>query len=96
MELPNSSMKRKRSGSTIFLEIELAEMHGELKHSRGKIATLLLMWSGVSRELAEAEAKLRQVQGVSETALHPVQMSEAVIPEGLEVYQGSPAPSVQK
>jgi len=78
------------------LETELAELHGELKESQGKIATLVLMWSGVSRELAKAEAKLRQVQGVSETALHPVQMSEAVIPEGLEVYQGSPAPSVQK
>jgi hypothetical protein len=30
-----------------LLETELAELHSELKESRGKIATLVLMWSGV-------------------------------------------------
>lgn len=79
-----------------LLETELAELHGELRESRGKIATLVLMWSGVSRELAKAEAKLRQVQGVSESALHPVHRSEAIIPAGLKVDQGSPAPFVLK
>jgi hypothetical protein len=46
-----------------LLEVELAELHGELKESRGRIAMLVLMWSGVSRELARAEAELHQTRG---------------------------------
>jgi hypothetical protein len=45
-----------------LLEAELAELHGELRESRSKIATLVLMWSGVTRELANAEAELRQTK----------------------------------
>lgn len=39
-------------------EAELAELHSEFRESRGKIATLVLMWSGVSRELVKAETEL--------------------------------------
>lgn len=53
-----------------LLETELAELHDELRESRSKIATLVLMWSGVSRELAKAEAELRDTKGALEVAVH--------------------------
>jgi predicted nucleic acid-binding Zn-ribbon protein len=53
-----------------LLETELAELHSELRESRGKIAALVLMWSGVSRELSKAEAELRQVKEALEVAVH--------------------------
>jgi hypothetical protein len=53
-----------------LLETELAELHGELRESRGKIATLVLMWSGVSRDLGNAEAELRQSREALELAVH--------------------------
>jgi hypothetical protein len=53
-----------------LLETELAELHGELRESRGKIATLVLMWSAVSRELARAEAELRQAKAALGVAVY--------------------------
>jgi predicted nucleic acid-binding Zn-ribbon protein len=61
-----------------LLETELAELHGELRESRGKIATLVLMWSGVSRELAKAEAELRDTKAVLEVAVHEAHHLTAV------------------
>jgi predicted nucleic acid-binding Zn-ribbon protein len=65
-----------------LLETELAELHGELRESRGKVATLVLMWSGVSRELAKTEAKLRDTKAALEVAVHEAQEREALTPEG--------------
>lgn len=65
-----------------LLETELAELHGELRESRGKIAALVLMWSGVSRELAKAEAELREAKETLEVAVHESREREAVAPEG--------------
>jgi hypothetical protein len=45
-----------------LLATELAELHGELKDSRGKLAPLVLMWFGVSREAARAESELPQTK----------------------------------
>jgi hypothetical protein len=45
-----------------LLTTELAELHGELKDSRGKLAPLVLMWFGVSREAARAESELPQTK----------------------------------
>lgn len=53
-----------------LLETELAELHSELKESRGKIAALVLMWSGVSRELAKAETELRVTKEALEATVH--------------------------
>lgn len=65
-----------------LLETELSELHSELRESRGKIATLVLMWSGVSRELAKAEAELRQAKEALEVAVHETQERASVAPEG--------------
>jgi predicted nucleic acid-binding Zn-ribbon protein len=73
-----------------LLETELAELHNELRESRGKIATLVLMWSGVSRELAKAETELRQTKEGLEVAVHESREREAVALEGQE--QDQPAP----
>lgn len=64
-----------------LLETELTELHGELKESRGKIATLVLMWSGVSRELARAEMELRQARAALELAAHDRPDCEAAASE---------------
>lgn len=61
-----------------LLETELAELHSELKESRGKIATLVLMWSGVSRELAKVETELCQTKAALEVAVHESREREAV------------------
>ena len=74
-----------------LLETELAELHSELRESRGKIATLVLMWSGVSRELAKAEAELRDSKAALEVAVHENLKREAVTPDGQENDQPSPA-----
>lgn len=73
-----------------LLETELAELHSELKEGRSKIATLVLMWSGVSRELAKAEAELRQIKEALEVAVHESREREAVTPDGQENDQPSP------
>lgn len=52
-----------------LLETELAELHSELRESRGKIATLVLMWSGVSRELGKAETELRATKEALEVVV---------------------------
>lgn len=70
-----------------LLETELAELHGELRESRGKIATLVLMWSGVSRELAKAEAELRQTKAALEVAVHESREREIVAADGQEEDQ---------
>jgi chromosome segregation ATPase len=75
-----------------LLETELAELHGELRESRGKIATLVLMWSGVSRELAKAEAEIRQVKEALEMAVHKAQERENVALEAQKDDQPSPVP----
>lgn len=74
-----------------LLETELAELHGELRESRGKIATLVLMWSGVSRELGRAEAELRDTKAALEVAVHESREREAVALEGQEDDQPAPA-----
>jgi predicted nucleic acid-binding Zn-ribbon protein len=74
-----------------LLETELAELHSELRESRGKIATLVLMWSGVSRELANAEAELRQTKEALEVAVHENRERATVAPEGQKDDQPSPA-----
>ncbi|WP_019437105.1 hypothetical protein [Pseudomonas putida] len=45
-----------------LLENELSEMGAELAASREKIATLVLMWSGVKNELRQAEARLASLK----------------------------------
>ncbi|ALE01054.1 hypothetical protein [Pseudomonas syringae] len=67
-----------------LLETELAELHGELRDSRGKIATLVLMWSGLSRELGKAEAELRQTKAALEVVVHESRDRRDVSPEGQE------------
>jgi len=74
-----------------LLETELAELHGELRESRGKIAALVLMWSGVSRELAKTEAELRQTKEALEVAMHESREREAVALGGQEDDQPAPA-----
>lgn len=63
-----------------LLETELAELNGELRESRGKIAALVLMWSGVSRELAKAEGELRDTKAALEVAVHESKEREDVYP----------------
>ncbi len=46
----------------LFLESELAVMGEELTASREKIATLVLMWTGVKAELQKAEIELTQAR----------------------------------
>lgn len=75
-----------------LLKTELAELHGELRESRGKIATLVLMWSGVSRELAKAEAALRQTKEALEGAVHESRERENVALDGQEVDQSATSP----
>jgi hypothetical protein len=72
-----------------LLETELAELHSELRESRGKIATLVLMWSGASRELAKAEAELRQTKAELEVVMHESREREAVATEGQKDDQPS-------
>lgn len=73
-----------------WLGTELAELYVELRESRGKSATLVLMWPGVSRELAKAEAELSQVKASQEEAAHEGQELRTVAPEGLEDDQPRP------
>lgn len=75
-----------------LLEAELSELHSELKESRGKIAALVLMWGGVSRELAKAEAELRQTKEAFEVAVHEGRERENVAPDGQEENQPVPLP----
>lgn len=75
-----------------LLETELAELHSELKEGRSKIATLVLMWSGVSRELAKAEAELRRTKAALEVAVHEAQKGPSVAPDVQEQDQDQPAP----
>lgn len=46
----------------LLLESELAVMGEELMASREKIATLVLMWTGVKAELQKAETELTQAR----------------------------------
>ena len=46
----------------LLLESELAVMGEELTASREKIATLVLMWTGVKAELQKAEIELTQAR----------------------------------
>jgi len=46
----------------LLLENELAVMGEELTASREKIATLVLMWTGLKDELRHAEAELNQAR----------------------------------
>ena len=46
----------------LLLENELAVMGEELTASREKIATLVLMWTGVKSELQRAETELTQAR----------------------------------
>ncbi|WP_313455565.1 hypothetical protein [Pseudomonas sp.] len=46
----------------LLLEGELAVMGEELTASREKIATLVLMWTGVKAELQKAEIELTQAR----------------------------------
>jgi len=46
----------------LLLESELDVMSEELAGSREKIATLILMWSGVRSELRRAEAELNAMK----------------------------------
>lgn len=46
----------------LLLESELAVMGEELTASREKIATLVLMWTGVKAELQQAESELTQAR----------------------------------
>ena len=48
------------------------------------------MWSGVSRELGNAEVELRQTKEALEVAVHEAHRSESVASEGQEVDQPSP------
>jgi predicted nucleic acid-binding Zn-ribbon protein len=75
-----------------LLETELAELHSELKESRGKIATLVLMWSGVSRELAKVETELCQTKAALEVAVHENRERATVAPEGQKDDQPAPSP----
>jgi hypothetical protein len=77
---------------SLLLETELAELHSELKESRGKIATLVLMWSGVSRELGKAEAELRQTKAALEVAVHEAQERKGVASDDQEEDQPAPSP----
>ncbi len=55
----------------LLLQSELVVMGEELTASREKIATLVLMWTGIKEELRQAEAELsnaRQQLGMSSTA----------------------------
>ncbi|WP_286901491.1 MULTISPECIES: hypothetical protein [Pseudomonas] len=47
-----------------FLESELAELGDELKASREKISTLVVMWSGVTAELRAAEEELVKMKSL--------------------------------
>lgn len=46
----------------LLLENELAVMSEELAASREKIATLVLMWTGIKTELRAAESQLTQAR----------------------------------
>ena len=46
----------------LLLESELALMGEELTASREKIATLVLMWTGIKNELKKAEAELSKAR----------------------------------
>ena len=48
----------------LFLESELAVMGEELTASREKIATLVLMWTGIRNDLCQVEEELGR-QGIS-------------------------------
>jgi hypothetical protein len=74
---------------SLLLETELAELHSELRESRGKVATLVLMWSGVTRELAKAEAELRQTKEALEVAVHESREREAAVPHTQEKDQAA-------
>jgi hypothetical protein len=58
---------------------------GELRESRGKIASLVLMESGVSRELAKAEAEWCQAKEALEVVADDIREREAVTPHVQEV-----------
>lgn len=77
---------------SLLLETELAELHSELRESRGKVATLVLMWSGVSRELAKTEAQLRQTKAALEVAVHDAQEREAVALDGEDEHKPARSP----
>ncbi|WMY87537.1 hypothetical protein QR297_12075 [Pseudomonas shirazica] len=51
-----------------LLESELAVMGEELSASREKIATSVLMWTGVRNELRQAEAELSQAKNQLQTS----------------------------
>lgn len=46
----------------LLLESELLVMGEELSASREKIATLVLMWTGIKNELRQAEVELSKVR----------------------------------
>jgi hypothetical protein len=46
----------------LLLESELLVMGEELSASREKIATLVLMWTGIKNELRQAEVELSEVR----------------------------------
>lgn len=73
-----------------LLEAELAELHGELSESRGKIATLVLMWSGLTRELAHAKVELSQTKMALEVAVYEGQGRGDVVAEDHEETQSAP------
>lgn len=75
-----------------LLEAELSELHGELRESRAKIATLVLMWSGVSRELAKVETELCQTKEALEVAVHQGQERASTAPERTDDDQPAPSP----
>ncbi|MGJ7547603.1 hypothetical protein [Pseudomonas alloputida] len=52
----------------VLLENELGVMGEELKASREKIATLVLMWTGIRNELHQAEEELRQARHQLDTS----------------------------
>ncbi|WP_234454430.1 hypothetical protein [Pseudomonas sp. LAM2023] len=52
----------------LLLESELAVMGEELSASREKIATLVLMWTGVRNEVRQAEAELSQAKNQLQTS----------------------------
>jgi len=45
-----------------LLQAEAAELSTELREARRKIATLVLMWSGVTKELAEVKRELHDAK----------------------------------
>jgi hypothetical protein len=45
-----------------LLQAEAAELSTELREARRKIATLVLMWSGVTKELAEVKKDLHDAK----------------------------------